>query len=457
MGDRRRRAVRVAVAPGDNPVTTAADLLGERRDVGARRAPARAHLERTLALGARARAVRERRRAARPRCCTTSSARCPIRARRSTPRATGRWTPTSTTTRAARPGISRAGWPSAGRLRTRSRPPSRSSRCTSGEAGPRPICCRRPTRSRSSRRSRRSCASGSRPGARRRRARSRSSTSCGIGSRVPGGARARPRALRERARGGRVTRWLWPETLAEAVELRASLGDDALPVAGGTFVGVLAQTGFLDLPESVIALGRVEGLAGIERDGDELVIGAMATHAEIERSEVVRDGWQRARGVLRRGRERARAQRRDDRRRARRRRLRERSARDAAGARRPRRAREPGRHARPRRRRAHPRPLRHGDRARRADRARARPAAARGGLREVPLALERGPAVRRRWPRRGSRTARSASRSAPSATGPCCSARSQAPTLISDLRGSAGYRRRMVDVHARRARAMLDG
>jgi carbon-monoxide dehydrogenase medium subunit len=41
----------------------------------------------------------------------------------------------------------------------------------------------------------------------------------------------------------------------------------------------------------VIALGRVQGLAGVERDGDALVIGAMATHAGIERSEVVRDGW----------------------------------------------------------------------------------------------------------------------------------------------------------------------
>jgi carbon-monoxide dehydrogenase medium subunit len=29
--------------------------------------------------------------------------------------------------------------------------------------------------------------------------------------------------------------------------------------------------------------------------------------------------------------------------------------------------------------------------------------------------------------------------------------------LIADLRGSADYRRRMVDVHVRRARAMLDG
>jgi aerobic carbon-monoxide dehydrogenase medium subunit len=88
-----------------------------------------------------------------------------------------------------------------------------------------------------------------------------------------------------------VTRWLWPETLEEAIELRASLGDEALAVAGGTFVGVLAQTGFLDLPETVIALGRVHGLASIEQDGDSLAIGAMATHAAIERDELVRSGW----------------------------------------------------------------------------------------------------------------------------------------------------------------------
>jgi aerobic carbon-monoxide dehydrogenase medium subunit len=88
-----------------------------------------------------------------------------------------------------------------------------------------------------------------------------------------------------------VTRWHWPETLDEAIGLRVSLGDDALPVAGGTFVGVLAQTGFLALPESVIALGRVAGLSGIAREGDELVIGAMTTHAAIERSAAVQDGW----------------------------------------------------------------------------------------------------------------------------------------------------------------------
>jgi carbon-monoxide dehydrogenase medium subunit len=88
-----------------------------------------------------------------------------------------------------------------------------------------------------------------------------------------------------------VTRWLWPETLDEAMRLHDELGDDGLVIAGGTFIGVLAQVGFLTLPDAVIALGRVAGLAGIARDGEDLVIGAMTTHAAIERSALVRDGW----------------------------------------------------------------------------------------------------------------------------------------------------------------------
>ena len=88
-----------------------------------------------------------------------------------------------------------------------------------------------------------------------------------------------------------MTHWLWPETLDEAIGLRVSLGDDALPIAGGTFIGVLAQTGFVELPGNVIALGRIAGLAGIESDGETLTLGAMTTHSAVERSAVVRDGW----------------------------------------------------------------------------------------------------------------------------------------------------------------------
>ncbi len=52
-----------------------------------------------------------------------------------------------------------------------------------------------------------------------------------------------------------MTEWLWPRSLAEALDLRSVHGDEALPVAGGTFVGVVAQMGFLELPEHVIGLG----------------------------------------------------------------------------------------------------------------------------------------------------------------------------------------------------------
>jgi carbon-monoxide dehydrogenase medium subunit len=95
-----------------------------------------------------------------------------------------------------------------------------------------------------------------------------------------------------------VTRWLWPETLTEALALRAEHGDAATPLAGGTFVGVLIQTGLIDPPERVLALGRVGGLGAIGVEDGELVLGAMATHAEVERSPLVHDGWEALAGCF---------------------------------------------------------------------------------------------------------------------------------------------------------------
>ena len=250
-----------------------------------------------------------------------------------------------------------------------------------------------------------------------------------------------------------MTRWLWPETLDEALELRGALGDEALAVAGGTFVGVLAATGLLDLPETLIALGGVDGLAGIavedgdaraRRDGD-------APAIERERGRARRLAG--ARGRASAGRERARAQRRHHRRRAGRRRLRHRSAGDAAGARGRVVLAGPGGVARPRRRRADPRPLR---RPRSSPTSCSCACASRGRARRAYVKFrsrsQRGPAVRRAWPRRGWRAARCASRSAPSSDRPLLLADVAGAEVISDLRGSAAYRRRMVDVHARRAR-----
>ena len=80
-----------------------------------------------------------------------------------------------------------------------------------------------------------------------------------------------------------------PASLEEALALRAEHGD-ATVLAGGTFVGILMNQGFL-APSALLSLGGVEELRGIDvRDG-ELRLGAMVRHRAVERSQVVRDGW----------------------------------------------------------------------------------------------------------------------------------------------------------------------
>jgi carbon-monoxide dehydrogenase medium subunit len=81
-----------------------------------------------------------------------------------------------------------------------------------------------------------------------------------------------------------------PASLEEALALRGEHGDEATVLAGGTFVGILMNQGFLS-PSAFLSLGRVAGLAGIAVDGGRLRLGAMTTHAAVERSKPVRDGW----------------------------------------------------------------------------------------------------------------------------------------------------------------------
>src|SRR3954449_13557532 len=77
-----------------------------------------------------------------------------------------------------------------------------------------------------------------------------------------------------------------PRTVAEAIELRAELGEDAALYAGGTELLLSMKLGMLD-PGHLIDLKRIEGLGAIVRDGDHLRIGALATHREVERSPLV--------------------------------------------------------------------------------------------------------------------------------------------------------------------------
>lgn len=91
-----------------------------------------------------------------------------------------------------------------------------------------------------------------------------------------------------------VPQWLAPTTLEEALELRARYGDEATVVAGGTFIGILMSQRIM-MPAVLLALRNVRELAFIEENQVErsglLRIGAMTTHRAVERSTIVRQNW----------------------------------------------------------------------------------------------------------------------------------------------------------------------
>ena len=88
-------------------------------------------------------------------------------------------------------------------------------------------------------------------------------------------------------RSDRVARAL---VARDALALRDERGDDATVVAGGTFLGILMNQGFLS-PSAMLSLGGVDELRGIEVVDGELRLGATVTHREIERDARVREGW----------------------------------------------------------------------------------------------------------------------------------------------------------------------
>ena len=71
--------------------------------------------------------------------------------------------------------------------------------------------------------------------------------------------------------------------------MRGDWGEDATVVAGGTFVGILLNQRLL-APAAFLSLRGVEELGGIEGNG-ELRLGAMTTHRAVERSSLVRERW----------------------------------------------------------------------------------------------------------------------------------------------------------------------
>jgi len=77
-----------------------------------------------------------------------------------------------------------------------------------------------------------------------------------------------------------------PTTLDEACAALAEYGDSAKLIAGGTALVLLMRQRLLS-PDRLIALHRLP-LATIEETGPAVALGALATHAQIAESEVVR-------------------------------------------------------------------------------------------------------------------------------------------------------------------------
>ena len=77
--------------------------------------------------------------------------------------------------------------------------------------------------------------------------------------------------------------YLEPRTVAEACGLLKQYGGEARVFAGGSSLTILLKQGFLQ-PEALINIKKIDELRRIEESGDDLVIGALVTHHDIETS-----------------------------------------------------------------------------------------------------------------------------------------------------------------------------
>jgi len=74
-----------------------------------------------------------------------------------------------------------------------------------------------------------------------------------------------------------------PSSLAEAVDVLSERGDDAKVMAGGQSLIPLLKLRFAQ-PALVLDIGRLPGLASIQRQNGAVRIGALTRHVDIERS-----------------------------------------------------------------------------------------------------------------------------------------------------------------------------
>jgi carbon-monoxide dehydrogenase medium subunit len=77
-----------------------------------------------------------------------------------------------------------------------------------------------------------------------------------------------------------------PASVADAVKLLSTLGDEARPLAGGHSLVPMMKLR-LATPEHLIDLHGIDALKGIRRDGASIVIGAMTTQHELLASDEI--------------------------------------------------------------------------------------------------------------------------------------------------------------------------
>jgi len=78
-----------------------------------------------------------------------------------------------------------------------------------------------------------------------------------------------------------------PDTLDEAIDLLEQHGDEAMIYAGGTELLILLKAGLVR-PRRLVDVKRLPRLREVAEAGDDLVIGATVAHRDVERSAAVR-------------------------------------------------------------------------------------------------------------------------------------------------------------------------
>ena len=81
--------------------------------------------------------------------------------------------------------------------------------------------------------------------------------------------------------------YIAPRTLDEAMRALATHGEEAKLLAGGHSLLPLLKLRLAN-PKLLIDLGRIPGLSAINQQNDQIVIGALATHYQIESSELLK-------------------------------------------------------------------------------------------------------------------------------------------------------------------------